>query len=299
MEVITRTECPCCGSPRISFFLSAKDFTVSGEHFEIWVCKECTAGFTQHVPTQTEIGRYYKSENYISHTDTKKGLVNSLYHVVRKRTLRQKSDLIKRTTGLQKGKILDIGAGTGAFTDAMKRAGWEAEGLEPDQDTRNRAMELYNIRLKDTAELYSITGERFDAVTMWHVLEHVHDLHEYLERIFAVLKPGGKAFIAVPNYTSHDAVEYLEYWAAYDVPRHLYHFSPEAMNKLLRKHGFSNLFMVPMWFDSFYVSMLSEQYKTGSPGYLNAFITGLKSNFLTTRMRERCSSLIYIASKPD
>jgi SAM-dependent methyltransferase len=298
MEIITRRECPACGSPAISFFLSAKDFTVSGERFEIWVCSDCTAAFTQHAPTQAGIGRYYKSEDYISHTDTKKGLVNTLYHLVRKRTLRQKSDLIKRTTTLQKGKILDIGAGTGAFTDAMKRAGWEAEGLEPDRDTRNRAMELYNIRLKDTAELFLMAGGSFDAVTMWHVLEHVHELHEYLDQVFAILKPGGKAFIAVPNYTSFDAREYREYWAAYDVPRHLYHFSPESMNKLLRKHGFSNLFLVPMWYDSFYVSMLSEKYKTGSAGYLNAFSTGLKSNLITAREKENCSSLIYITSKP-
>src|SRR5690349_24914596 len=105
MEIITRRDCPCCGSPDISFLLSAKDHTVSGERFEIWICKGCTAAFTQHVPGQTGIGKYYKSENYISHTDTKKGLVNSLYHMVRKRTLGQKTDLIKKTTGLQKGKI--------------------------------------------------------------------------------------------------------------------------------------------------------------------------------------------------
>jgi SAM-dependent methyltransferase len=295
MEIITRRNCPCCGSPDISFFLAAKDHTVSGERFEIWSCKGCTAAFTQHVPTQAGIGKYYKSENYISHTDTKK--VNSLYHMVRKRTLRQKADLIKRTTGLQKGKILDIGAGTGAFTDAMKRAGWEAEGLEPDNDTRNRAQELYHIRLKDTAELFSIPGNSFDVVTMWHVLEHVHDLHEYLDKIFSILKPGGKAFIAVPNYTSTDAQEYREYWAAYDVPRHLYHFSPGAMKKLLLKHGLPVHSIKPMWFDSFYVSMLSEQYKTGTQGYLNAFSTGLRSNLVTAREKEKCSSLIYIAGK--
>lgn len=297
MERITYSTCPCCGATDILPKITAIDHTVSKEKFEIWECNTCSARFTQNVPTQNFIGRYYQSADYISHTDTKKGLINSLYHLVRKRTLRQKQRLLEKITGMGKGTLLDIGAGTGAFASFMKNAGWRVTGLEPDEATRQRAAKIYNFSLQSTSELFDLPGSSFDVVTLWHVLEHVHALHEYMSQIQFVLKPGGKAFIAVPNYTSYDADLYKQHWAAYDVPRHLYHFSPESMKLLIEKHGMRLNGVKPMWFDSFYVCMLSEQYKNGRANNLQAFKNGLASNLQAVKDHRKCSSLIYIVEK--
>ncbi|MEJ7739093.1 MAG: class I SAM-dependent methyltransferase [Chitinophagaceae bacterium] len=253
--------------------------------------------FTQQVPNQSAIGSYYKSENYISHTNTKKGFINRLYHIVRKRTLNQKRDLIERVTGLRKGNLLDVGSGTGAFARHMQDAGWKVSALEPDEDTRRRAFDLYGLSLSNMQQLFSFPPGIFDAITLWHVLEHVHDLHEYLEQVRNVLSDDGKAFIAVPNYTSYDASVYGQYWAAYDVPRHLYHFSPASMKQLLEKHGLKQIAIQPMWYDSFYVSLLSEQNKSGSANYSKALGTAIKSNWKTVWHNQKCSSLIYVIEK--
>ncbi len=288
--------CPDCGNANISFVLSAKDYTVSGEVFEIWECKNCTLRFTQNIPAGEEIGKYYQSENYISHSDTAKGLINNLYHKVRKRTLIQKRKLIIKTTGKSTGQILDLGCGTGAFLAVMQEANWNCSGIEPDESARKKAQELYGLHVKETGEFYNLPAQTFDAITLWHVLEHVHDLHPYIQQLRKILARDGKLFIAVPNYTSADEKIYNECWAAYDVPRHLYHFSPQAMEQVMNKHGLKIEKMKPMWYDSIYVSMLSEQYKTGSQHPVRALINGTVSNLEAAFDHKKCSSLIYIIS---
>lgn len=288
--------CPDCGNANISFVLSAKDYTVSGEVFEIWECKNCTLRFTQNIPAGEEIGKYYQSENYISHSDTTKGFINNLYHKVRKRTLIQKRKLIIKTTGKSTGQILDLGCGTGAFLAVMQEANWNCSGIEPDESARKKAQELYGLQVKETGEFYNLPAQTFDAITLWHVLEHVHDLHPYIQQLRKILARDGKLFIAVPNYTSADEKIYNECWAAYDVPRHLYHFSPQAMEQVMNKHGLKIEKMKPMWYDSIYVSMLSEQYKTGSQHPVRALINGTVSNLEAAFDHKKCSSLIYIIS---
>jgi 2-polyprenyl-3-methyl-5-hydroxy-6-metoxy-1,4-benzoquinol methylase len=297
MSLIHYDACPACDDKSITMQFNVKDHSVSGQSFPVWQCNQCSLRFTQDVPDQNEIGTYYKSENYISHTETKKGLINSLYHFVRRRTLSAKLKLIKKETGQQHGSLLDIGAGTGAFSAYMQQQGWKVTALEPDPAAREKAAALYRLQLSDTAELSSLNEASFDAITMWHVLEHVHDLHGYLEGIKRLLRHSGKAFIAVPNYTSLDARVYENDWAAYDVPRHLYHFSPASMKRLLNRHGLTLTRIEPMWYDSFYVSMLSEKYKNGSGSNISAVLTGLRSNTKAMADVERCSSLIYIISK--
>lgn len=294
--MIVYTSCPNCGDTNISKVLAAKDHTVSKEEFEIWECKNCTLRFTQNIPGQENIGRYYQSENYISHSDTSKGLINNLYHKVRKRTLVQKKKLIEKATKKKTGNILDVGAGTGAFLNTMKNANWNCTGIEPDKNAREKALELYHINLKEAEKLYSLPPETFNAITLWHVLEHVHELHKYVEQLKNLLSKDGKLFIAVPNYTSGDEKIYDEFWAAYDVPRHLYHFSPKAMQDLLNRHGLKVEALKPMWYDSVYVSMLSEKYKTGDSHPIRALINGTISNLETVSDKTKCSSLIYIAS---
>lgn len=295
--MISYDSCPNCGDHNINYVLSAKDHTVSGEEFEIWECQHCTQRFTQRIPEEDKIGRYYQSQNYISHSDTSKGLINNLYHKVRKRTLVQKRKLIEKATGKKVGNILDVGAGTGAFLQTMQQAGWNSTGIEPDENARQKALELHQLNLKNAENLYLLSPGSFDAITLWHVLEHVHDLHKYVEQIKNLLTGDGKLFIAVPNYTSGDEKIYQESWAAYDVPRHLYHFSPRAMKTLLTSHGLKIESMKPMWYDSVYVSMLSEQYKTGDSHPVKAILNGMISNLNAVLNNSKCSSVIYIASR--
>ena len=297
---ITRTDCPCCGSQSISKALVCKDYTVSNELFEVWQCAECAMRFTQHVPTQNAIGPYYQSDTYISHSDTGKGLVNKLYKLARNYTLNWKLKLVKHYTGLhlKTGTLLDIGAGTGAFLNKVGNdANWSVTGLEPDAGARKICNDNYHLRLEPSEKLFELPSEKFDAVTMWHVMEHVHQLHEYMEQIKRVLKKDGVAFIALPNYTCKDAIIYDEYWAAYDVPRHLYHFSPMAVRKLAAAHELKVTATRPMWLDAFYIAMLSEQYKNGKSNLVAAVKNGLKSNWHAWRNKDTCSSLVYIITK--
>jgi len=290
-------QCPVCTGKNIKPAFSAKDYTATQELFEVWICNNCSSGFTQNVPAKEAIGKYYQSAAYVSHSDTKEGLVNRLYHSVRSITLSGKRKLVSSETGLNKGTILDIGCGTGAFLSGMKNAGWSATGLEPDETARNKARELYQLEPRSSDELFQLPAASFDAITMWHVLEHVHQLDQYLDRIHLLLKERGVLFIAVPNLQSYDAVHYKECWAAYDVPRHLYHFSANGMEQLLHRHGLKLKKIKPMWFDSFYVSMLSEQYLNGKGNIIKACCIGFLSNLKAMFNRRKCSSLIYIVNK--
>ena len=295
--LIHYASCPNCNSANIKAALTAEDYTVSHKAFVIWECGQCTLRFTQDVPDAATIGPYYKSEDYISHTNTTKGLVNTLYHMVRNQTLSTKRLLLCSATRLKQGKMLDIGAGTGAFVAHMAENGWEVTGLEPDESAREVASSQHKVRLLPMSDFYSLPPESYDAITLWHVLEHVHDLHAYVGQLGRLLKKEGRIFIAVPNYTSYDARIYKGAWAAYDVPRHLYHFSPDAMEDLLARHGLQLQVTRPMWFDSFYISMLSEKYRNGKGNIVKAFFMGLISNLKAFVDKSHCSSLIYVIGK--
>lgn len=299
-ERIHYTVCPACASAAIKNVLQVKDHTVSGEVFTIAECGSCTLRFTQDVPGMDSIAPYYKSEDYISHTNTSKGLINRLYHRVRKRTITVKRKLVQQATGKEKGKLLDVGSGVGSFVNEMSLHQWEALGLEPDADARKISQQLYGLELSDTTQFFQLPSGYFDAITLWHVLEHLHDLSSYIQQLKTILHEKGKIFIAVPNYTSKDAEIYGEYWAAYDVPRHLYHFSPRSMELLMEKHGLRILEYRPMWYDSFYISLMSSKYKNemnGRPGktnWLGSAWNGLRSNLNAVSDKKKCSSVIYI-----
>ena len=287
--------CPVCNSDQTHFALKVKDHSVSGDYFIVYECPQCSLRFTKDAPPGEKIGVYYESEDYISHSNTRKGFVNNLYHAVRSHTLATKYHLIEKSTGLKMGHHLDIGAGTGAFVKYMNGKGWKSIGVEPDERARDIALAHHATKLLPADDFESFLPESFDAISMWHVLEHVHDLYPYLDHTKKILKPGGLIFIAVPNYTSYDGMKYCAQWAAYDVPRHLYHFSPASMKWLLNAAGFQLTEMVPMWWDSYYISLLSEKYAGGHASMLKGFFTGLSSNMKTLADKERCSSLIYVA----
>jgi SAM-dependent methyltransferase len=296
-STIHYTNCPVCNATNIHPVLKVKDHHVSGETFDIWECNDCGLRFTQDVPDENAIARYYQSEDYISHTETSKGLINRLYLLVRKRTLKKKRRMVSAITGLKKGKILDLGSGTGAFVNEMSKNGWEVIGLEPSDNARNLAKQVYNVDLRNNDALFSLASNSFDAITLWHVLEHVHKLHVTVQQLKDLLMQNGKLIIAVPNYTSQDAKIYKESWAAYDPPRHLYHFSPRSMQILAEKNGMKIVHYKPMWFDSFYISLLSSKYKTGKANWVAAVWNGIRSNLKAVMDKKKCSSIIYVIAK--
>ncbi len=289
----TISQCLVCGSTQYSPFLTCKDYTVSKENFTIVSCNDCGFKFTNPRPDDSVLGEYYKAEEYISHTNTRKGLVNKLYHLVRTRTLKKKLNLVR--SYVSRGTILDYGCGTGMFLNVCKKAGWETYGMEPDDEARKIASEANLNLFSDKARINTyITDKKFNVISLWHVLEHVTDMEETLSFFKNRLDKNGVLIIAVPNHVSFDATHYGEYWAAYDVPRHLHHFEKKTIKKLVEGKGFRLRETLPMKFDSYYVSLLSEKYKSQKTNLLKAFFVGLRSNL--TANHDSYSSSIYVFS---
>jgi len=286
--------CPVCNQTEYRKLLTVKDFTVSSEKFELVECIGCSFRFTAHPPAPDQIGQYYQSDAYISHTDSKKGIFNTIYQLIRKKAVTSKRKLVTQYSHRHTGQLLDYGCGTGAFLMEMKSAGWQVQGMEPDPGAASRAAELTSSSISHPDQLSSLPGNAYDVVTMWHVLEHVHDLHGTLDQVKRILKHDGILIVAVPNHTSYDARYYAAHWAAYDVPRHLHHFSPDSLSKLMQMHSMKVASIKPMWYDAFYVSLLSEKYKTGSMRLIPALLTGIISNLNAIFKKGVCSSQIYI-----
>lgn len=292
--------CPICNKEDIASLLHTKDYSLTGEDFQIIQCANCSLEYTCPAPSKDAIAPYYNFPSYISHTDTKEGLVNQIYHKVRSHTLTQKTNWVQSLFTGHKGQLLEVGAGTGAFAHSMLKKGWKVTALEPDAASRQKALDNYDINLLPIEDLFQLEPAKYEVITLWHVLEHVHDLNAYMKTFNSLLKPNGRLIIAVPNYTSYDAGFYKNFWAAYDVPRHLYHFSPLSMHYLAKKHKMSIVQKLPMWFDSFYVSLLSEKYKqSGMIGMIRAFFVGCISNLIALRNSDRGSSIIYEIRKID
>ncbi|WP_234736271.1 class I SAM-dependent methyltransferase [Tellurirhabdus bombi] len=287
------TTCPVCGSTNFSDWTACQDNLVSGETFTIQQCNECKFKLTNPRPDAASIGRYYESDQYISHSDTKEGLLSRLYHSVRKITLQQKVDLINSLQP-NKGRLLDIGCGSGYFVAASQKAGWEIAGMEPDTNARAQATQRTGKKIASSID--ELAAEKpFDVITLWHVLEHVHDLPTTMSWLRDHSKKGSNLVIAVPNYLSWDSKQYNQQWAAYDVPRHLYHFAPDTLKKLLSKYGFQVNEQRPMLFDAFYVNLLSTKYRDGKSAYFESFWNGIRSNWDAYQNGGNYSSLIYVA----
>ncbi len=295
--IIIHEQCPVCQATTINNVFDCVDDTVSKELFTIVHCNTCQNRFTNNVPSQDAIGKYYKSEAYVSHSESSASFINWVYLRVRNFTLLSKKKLIESFTQPNQRTLLDVGSGTGAFAAYMQAANWSVTGLEPDADAITVAQSNNNINLQPIANLFTQAHGSYDIITMWHVMEHVHQLHDYMAQLAKLLAPQGKLIIAVPNYTSKDAELYGKDWAGYDVPRHLYHFSPQGMKYFAEKHGLRVKTMKPMWFDAAYVSMLSEKIKTGKSSLIKGLINGAKSNLQALTNTEKCSSVIYIISK--
>lgn len=288
----TLKNCPSCGKQKLTRFLQAKDYTVSKNTFDIVQCSACDLLFTNPRPETAQAGYFYKSENYISHSDTQEGLVNKLYHTVRKITLRQKAALIQSHQHGEKN-LLDIGCGNGHFLNACKMQGWNTYGMELDTETANRAALLTRQNIFPNLQaIPSLT--QFELISLWHVLEHVYELDEYFEFFKTSLAEKGKLLLALPNSESYDANYFKEFWAAYDVPRHIYHFNPKTIQALASKHGFKLVEQHGQLFDSFYIALLSHEYKTGKKKLIKSFLIGFWSNMVAYFKTGNYSSNIYI-----
>jgi SAM-dependent methyltransferase len=239
------------------------------------------------------MSKYYQSDDYISHSDSSKGLLNKLYKVVRDLMLKRKTRHLLKATGLKTGKLLDIGCGTGYFAGAMKAEGWEVTGIEPDQNARKLATSLFGFNVIGPDQISSLTSKSFDCITLWHVLEHFNDPVKYFSEISRLLKPGGLCVVAIPNSSSYDAEKYGEFWAAYDVPRHLWHYNPVTFNRFLEKVGFWCYQTRNLPFDVFYISILSEKYKGASLPFIKGMIRGKLYFLMSLFNRNKSSSIIY------
>ena len=277
-------------------YLKCKDHSVSGEQFELLYDKEYDMLHTSPAPQISDLGKYYESEDYISHTDSKKSFLDTIYQIVKKYTIQKKVVLLKsliedRKKGLN---ILDIGCGTGDFLLACKKNKFNVTGIEPNKGARSLSETKLNSEIVE--DISKLGKAQFDCITMWHVLEHVPNLSEYIKSLKKLLKTDGVLIVAVPNFKSYDANYYQKFWAAYDVPRHLSHFSQTAIGKLFSREKIELVKTIPMKFDAYYVSILSEKNIRGKSNFIKGMYLGLKSNLKAIRTKEY-SSLIYILKK--
>lgn len=278
-----------------STFLKVKDHSISGEDFQLLYNSELDMLETFPQPEAEKLSDYYKSEDYISHTDTKRNLLEKVYHVVRHISLRRKLKLINSFNADQK-TLLDIGCGTGDFLEVAQKDNWIITGIEPNEQARVIANLKTNNSVFNTETLVNLKPNSFDVITLWHVLEHLPDLEMHTALFESLLKTNGTLVIAVPNFRSYDANHYKIFWAAYDVPRHLWHFSKSSIEQLFRREKMKLVKTLPMVFDAYYVSLLSEKYKSGFMNPFKAFWIGFMSNRKAKSSKEY-SSQIYIIKK--
>lgn len=274
-------------------FLTVQDHSVSQEIFNLYYDSNLDMLVTHPQPSLDQLGKYYESDDYISHTDSKRSLFEKAYHVVKGIALKNKLNLINLEQSA-KGAILDIGAGTGDFLAVAKQNGWKTTGIEPSPKAKSIAISKGISFVENTTEL---ANHSFDVITMWHVLEHVPDLDFQIKELKRLLKPTGTLIVAVPNFKSFDAKHYGKFWAAYDVPIHFWHFSKKAIELLFAKENMKLKKVLPMKFDSFYVSLLSEKYKNGKMNFIQAFFIGLQSNLKAMRTNEYSSHIYVIKNK--
>lgn len=284
--------CPACNSTQFKSHLEVEDYLLSHELFTILRCESCEFVFTNPIPSKKDLDKYYQSDEYISHSSSSKSIFDKIYFFIRNYTIRKKYSLINKY--IRSGNILDIGCATGEFLNYFKTKGWKTLGIEPNESARKTASEKFSLSVYPEEFLTNIENNTIDVITMWHVLEHVLDLKVRIQQLKKLIKKNGVLLIAVPNIDSKDAKIYGKHWAALDVPRHLYHFSQSSIQNIFNNEGFELIKTHPMIFDSFYISLISEKYKTGKSNYIKAIFNGLKSNYYGAFHNNNYSSIIYV-----
>ena len=285
--------CPICSFSDFSKVLEVSDYRGSGEQFALWECRKCSLRFTSPIPDENDIQRYYETDSYISHSDQPDSIIDKIYRFVQKITLRSKKSIVKKWSDVKCGSILDIGCGTGDFLNKMKMSGWEIEGVEANQSARQIAQNKINKSILAPKDFLK-SDNQFDVITLWHSLEHLHDLQKYVGQIKGSLKKNGTLFVALPNYNSFDAEYYRSNWAAYDAPRHLYHFSFQAMQTLVGEFNMNIVHYQQLPFDSFYVSLMSETIVKNRGSIIRALWIGIRSFVNGLFNPKKGSSILYI-----
>lgn len=293
MEYINIQDCPACGSSNHSKVLTAKDYLVSDESFVIMECNDCSLRFTSPIPDSKEIVNYYLSDDYISHTGVGNSIINQIYKIVQFFTLHSKKKKVIIFSQNNSGSILDIGCGTGKFLKTMKQSGWEINGVEINETAREIAKNNTGSIILNQVDFFD-SDQKYDVITLWHSLEHLYDLNEYLNKISTSLNANGVIMIAVPNYQSFDADYFEKDWAAYDTPRHLYHFSFETMMKLMENFNFKLIHSKQLLFDPFYVALLSELSVRKKHNIIKALLVGWKSYWQGHNNTKKGSSILYV-----
>jgi len=299
MSTIQIDTCPVCGSKNVTKAFSCTDYYATNEAFGLGKCSSCGFLFTQDFPSGDSIDRYYDTKDYVSHSNTKKGIVNKLYHIVRNRMMNKKAAIVEAHTRTSSRWLLDIGCGTGYFLSHMSKRGWSVKGIEKNKEAREFTHRNFGIISNAPEKMNDFEEFTFGVITLWHSLEHLEKLNETLSKINKLLVENGTVIIAVPNAASADAAYYKEQWAAYDVPRHLWHFTPDTMNIIANKNGFGIEKMYPMPFDAFYVSMLSEKYKKNSLAFIKGILIGIKCYLKASNNVKLSSSVIYVLRKNE
>jgi len=290
-EKVEIKKCPVCSKDDFSLFLKTKDYFLTQETFTLDKCRNCGFVFTNPIPSQSELSKYYDSPDYLSHTANTTSLTALVYKLFRNANIKRKFKLVNQYT--KEKTILDIGCGTGELLNYFKHNGWNTQGVEPNQSARNFAEKNYQLEVFDEQELNSFEENSVDVISMWHVLEHVPDLNSRMKQLKRLVKKDGLLVIALPNLDSPDAIKYGPHWAGLDVPRHLYHFTKDTFKVLLKNHSMKLIESIPMKFDAFYVSMLSEKYLKSSFPQIPAIVNGFRSN-LIARRNNNYSSMIFV-----
>ncbi|MRR23314.1 class I SAM-dependent methyltransferase [bacterium] len=289
--------CLACGAADSADQYHAKDHLVSGKEFTIRKCNACGMGWTVDPPAETGAGKYYVSEEYISHTDRKQSISDYLYHLARSFMLGRKKGLVDRVTGRNAGILVDMGSGTGYFPAYMQKEGWQVTGVEISEAARKYSADRFSLKAVSPEEVKDLPSATADCITFWHVLEHLYSPDEWLKEVSRILKDDGRCIMALPNFSSTDAIWFGNRWAALDVPRHLWHFTPGSMQLYAERNGFVCESLVSLPLDLFYISILSYRNQRKSLALIKGLVTGAYLAVRSGFRKEKSSSLVYVLSK--
>lgn len=289
------TNCPVCSSSNSTELLTCKDYVSTNELFNIVQCKSCSLQFTNPRPSEIEIGKYYQSDKYISHSGSEKknlGLMYKVYDIVRNFSIKNKLKRIKKFNN--QGRLLDLGCGMGYFINGVKNdKTFQFDAADISVEAIKYVKDTFAIDVMNESNLNTIPSNTYDVITQWHVLEHVHRLEERMQFLKRILKENGTMFIAVPINNSFDSKHYKKFWDGYDVPRHLLHFNRKSFAELINKHKFKIVAEKPLIFDAPYISMRSEIHQGNKFSMIKGAIIGTISN-ISALFTNNYSSIMFI-----
>ena len=289
--------CPLCGAYGQTPYADCTDFTVSRESYILMRCPECGMVYTSNPPKECDTSKYDKLDLKLKLGDSPAGLIHKLYYYIRLRMLSRKAHIVESQSYRTGGSLLNYGAKTGYFSHKMERRGWKVTSIEKYHEERLFSLEMFHHRMFDVPEMDRLHPETFDVITLWHVFEHCYDPNGLLDKFYKLLRPTGILIMACPNIRSTDAMHYGPYWAAYDVPRHLWHFNTTSLSELAHKHGFTLMHRERMPFDCFYISILSEKHKRHKMAFLRGILYGFHCWLVSLAHPDSSSSMVYVFRK--